>query len=175
MNLLASPTPAWPRQAEVAHFFGAIELGPDGTPTERWQARALVSLNLPYRMRLSWQTETSVRRITCHRAVAASLRGCLAAILEHYGSLTAVQEAGLDLYGGCYNFRPMRGSHTLSMHAYGIAIDLDPEHNRLGAKWGPEKGMMPMAVVEIFERAGWTWGGRWSSRPDCMHFQAASI
>lgn len=184
INLLSSDSatvsstntaPAWPRQAGVPAFFGAIELGPDGLPTERWQARALTTLPLPYPMRLSWETQTTVRKITCHRAVASSLRDCLAGILAHYGSLEAVQAAGMDLYGGCYNFRPMRGSHVLSMHSYGIAIDLDPEHNPMGRKWCDGKGMMPLEVVKIFEGAGWTWGGRWTTRPDAMHFQAASV
>ncbi|MFN2446983.1 MAG: M15 family metallopeptidase [Vicinamibacterales bacterium] len=26
----------------------------------------------------------------------------------------------------------------------------------------------------MFERAGWRWGGRFVSRPDCMHFQATT-
>lgn len=165
----------WPRQADVPGFFGRIELGSSGLPTERWQARALKSLPLPYPMRLAWEPGTTVRRLTCHRAVADSLRDCLASILAHYGSLEAVQAARMDLYGGCYNFRPMRGSHQLSMHSYGIAIDLDPQRNPLGTKWRDDKGMTPLPVVQIFERAGWTWGGRWTSRPDCMHFQAATI
>jgi hypothetical protein len=178
-NTLSSPTSTpvhpWPRQADVPAYFGRIELGADGLPTERWQARCLKTLPLPYPMRLAWDLQTTVRKITCHRAVAESLSCCLAGILAHYGSLEALRAAGMDLYGGCYNFRPMRGGHVLSMHAYGIAIDLDPEHNPLAAKWKEDKAMMPMAVVKIFEAAGWTWGGRWNSRPDCMHFQAASV
>lgn len=169
------PTQPWPRQADVPAFFGRIELGADGRPTERWQTRTLTSLTLPYPMRLSWDLQTTVRKLTCHRAVAESLGVCLSGILAHYGSLESVRAAGMDLYGGCYNFRPMRGGHHLSMHSYGIAIDLDPERNPLAVKWKEGRGMMPMAVVKIFETAGWTWGGRWSSRPDCMHFQAASV
>jgi hypothetical protein len=33
---------------------------------------------------------------------------------------------------------------------------------------------MPMEVVRLFEAAGWKWGGRFQSRPDCMHFQATA-
>jgi hypothetical protein len=34
--------------------------------------------------------------------------------------------------------------------------------------------MMPRAVVDIFEAQGWKWGGNFSTKPDCMHFQATS-
>lgn len=175
MSLLTSSTGAWPAQADAAAFYGRIEIGHDGLPTERWQARALTTVQVPYPFRLAWEPETVVRKITCHRLVAASLTRCLAQLLEHYGSIEALRAAGLDLYGGCYAFRPMRGGAALSMHAYGVAIDLDPDHNPLGRKWQEGGRMMPKAAVEIFETAGWTWGGRWSHRPDCMHFQAARI
>jgi hypothetical protein len=173
--MITSPTAHFPRQAEVPAFYGRIELGHDGRPTERWEARSLTTVQAPYPMRLAWDPATTVRRITCHRLVAQSLTHCLAEILSLYGSLEALRQARLDLYGGCYNFRPMRGGHALSMHSYGIALDLDPEHNPFGQKWIDHKNMMPLEVVEIFESAGWTWGGRWPSKPDPMHFQAAAI
>lgn len=166
--------PAWPRQVDVPTYFGRLELGANGRPTARWEARSLQTVAVPYPLRLAWEPEVVVRRITCHRRVARPLGQCLEAVLAHYGSVEAVRAARMDLYGGCYNFRTMRGSNALSLHSYGIAIDLDPERNALGQKWVEEKGMMPLAVVRIFEAAGWTWGGRWN-RPDAMHFQAARV
>ena len=79
----------------------------------------------------------------------------------------------MHLYGGCYNFRLIKNSNRLSCHAWGAAIDLDPEKNPLGVKYDESKGMMPRAVINIFEAEGWKWGGRFTKRPDCMHFQAA--
>jgi hypothetical protein len=166
---------AWPTQAQVPAFFGKIQLGHDGRPTDRWEARSLTTVLAPYPFRLAWDPATTVRKITCHRLVAQSLLRCLGGILDAYGSPEAVRAAGLDLYGGCYNYRPMRAGSTLSMHSYGIAVDLDPDRNPLGRKWDECKTMMPSRVVDIFENAGWTWGGRWTGRPDCMHFQAARI
>ncbi len=164
----------WPSQANVPAYYGKIELTNDGRPTERWEARCLTKVLTPYPLRLSWEPETVVRKITCHRLVAQSLMQCLARLLEHYGSVEAVRAARLDLFGGCYNFRSMRGGRALSMHSYGIAIDLDPDRNGLGKKWEEGKGMMPKEAVRIFKEAGWTWGGDWS-RADAMHFQAASV
>jgi hypothetical protein len=60
----------------------------------------------------------------------------------------------------------------LSLHAWGAAIDLDPDYNPVGWAWRRDAGMIPMAVVELFEAAGWRWGGQFKGRKDCMHFQA---
>ena len=110
----------------------------------------------------------SIKQITCNVKVAASLRRILSAILAHYGSAEAVKAVNMDVYDGCYNDRSVRGSTKRSMHAYGAAIDMDAEHNALGAtKW-----TMPMAVVDIFESEGWRWGGRYSGRKDAMHMEA---
>lgn len=72
----------------------------------------------------------------------------------------------------------------LSLHAWGIAIDIDPNLNKAREfapdkypePWGPAwlelwpKGL-PQSFVEAFEREGWTWGGRWREFCDPMHFQ----
>lgn len=166
----------WPAQKDVGNFFGAIELGQDGRPTERWESRTLTVVSTPFPLRLSWETQTTVRRIRCHRGVAPDLTRILDEILQLYkGDLEAIKAARMDLYGGCYEFRRARGLAQLSMHSYGVAIDLDPERNGLGVKWEKGKGMMPEEVIEIFEAHGWTWGGRWKTRPDPMHFQAARV
>ena len=88
-----------------------------------------------------------------------------------------------------FNCRRAVGSATgaWSQHAYGLAIDVNPVENPyvLGARVLPPAGerfldrrdVRPgMAVpggvlVRAFERAGWQWGGRWSS-PDYQHFSA---
>jgi hypothetical protein len=163
----------WPKSANIQDFYGRIEIGSDGTPTDRWESRALTQIVPAYPLRASWDTNLRIRKITCNRRVARSLSSIFECILKQYnGSQAAVQAAGLDLYGGCYCFRRVRGGAGLSLHSYGIAIDLDPDHNPLGKLWKPDTGMMPEAVIEIFAEHGWEWGGLWK-RPDPMHFQAA--
>jgi hypothetical protein len=87
-----------------------------------------------------------------------------------------------------YNCRTVAGSGSLSQHAYGRAIDINPLHNPYvkggtvdppeGAAWADrdrdDPGMIRAgdAVVRAFERAGWSWGGYWKSGPDYQHFSA---
>jgi peptidoglycan hydrolase-like protein with peptidoglycan-binding domain len=163
----------WPNQREVPSFFGKHELGRDGHPTERWQTRMLTQIRLPYPMRLAWDLSVTVQRMTCHKLIARDLGAILAEILAHYGSVEAVRAARMDLFGGCYNYRAMRSGAMPSMHSWGIAIDLDPDGN----PFVPErpknpKSSMPDAVVAIFKRHGWAWGGDWNKPFDPQHFQA---
>lgn len=169
---MKTATHPWPAPDALASFFGRIELDHDGLPTNRWESNHLTQIALPFPMRLAWETAAVVRRITCHREVAPSLSRIFAAILAHYGSVEAVRAAGLDLYGGCYNYRPVRGSNTLSLHAYGAAIDLDPDHNAMNTQGA--RGKMPQAVVDIFKAEGWAWGGDFKTRQDPMHFEAVT-
>jgi hypothetical protein len=87
-----------------------------------------------------------------------------------------------------FNCRRAVGSATgaWSMHAYGLAIDVNPVENPyvLGGRALPPAGrrfldrtrpLPGMAVaggvlVEAFEARGWKWGGRWAGTPDYQHF-----
>jgi hypothetical protein len=51
-------------------------------------------------------------------------------ILKEYG-YEKIVELGIDLYGGCFNFRKMRGGSDYSRHSWGIALILDPARNLL--------------------------------------------
>jgi D-alanyl-D-alanine carboxypeptidase len=77
------------------------------------------------------------------------------------------------------------GSGNWSNHAYGHAIDLNPNENPYvgcGAVYDPKsrpyvdrsrhrKGMVTPAVVRAFRSIGWGWGGDWSGdTKDYMHF-----
>jgi hypothetical protein len=166
----------WPRpdRAALDAFYGVHELSSEGKPTARWEATQLVSIVAPYPLRLSWQIGTTVHRLRCHRKVADSLKRILTAIWEACGrNLATVQAARLDLFGGCYEYRRARGGSALSLHAWGAAIDIDPERNGLGVEWRDGAGMLPRFVIDIFRSEGWTWGGDFS-RPDAMHFEATS-
>lgn len=168
------PKVKWPLERDVESFYGRIKLGNDGRPTASWEANNLTTATLPYHMRLSWDTSQTIRRFTCHKVVRPVLETIFEEIWNIYGKDgKAISEARMDLFGGCYNFRRMRGGAKLSMHSWGIAVDIDPDKNPLGKPYNKSHGMMPEEVIAIFAKYGAEWGGRWS-RPDCQHFQFAA-
>ena len=80
--------------------------------------------------------------------------------------------------GGTYNRRAIAGTKRLSPHSWGMAIDLNPQR---GAYWLWAKGKgaaaagkplagPPYEIVQIFEKHGFIWGGKWSHY-DTMHFE----
>lgn len=73
---------------------------------------------------------------------------------------------------GGYSYRKIAGTNTLSKHATGEAIDIDPHPNRgdrLGGG-GPKYGYFdPKIVNAIARRWGLDWGANWRSA-DPMHF-----
>lgn len=133
----------------------------DHTLDPRWQTEFLTRIALPFAIPLSWDKSRVVSQITCHKVVA----DLFTTVFEE------IERAGLQQkltsFGGCFNFRPQRTGTRLSTHAWGIAIDLNPESNSQGTA-----GNMDPAVVGIFKQAGFTWGGEWEGRSrDPMHFQ----
>lgn len=162
----------WPLQRDCAKFYGDPDVNGDGVADRAWEDANIVSLAPRWNMWLAWDPTRQVKRIRIHKACAESLGRILDAIALHYLSQEKIEQHRLHLYGGAYNFRTMRGSNKLSMHAYGCAIDFDPENNPLGKSW--RAGMIPQQAVLIFEQHGWVWGGHWS-RPDAQHFQAARV
>jgi hypothetical protein len=166
----------WPNDTPTAleKAFGPIRLGLSGNPTEAWLRANLITFPAPYPLTLAWPPYATATRIRCHQKVAASLDKIFTAILVHYGTHEKIVQARMHLYGGCYLYRPSRGSNRLSVHAYGAAVDLDPEGNPLGKAWDGGATMMPKEVIEIFKKEGWTWGGDFTKRKDCMHFQATN-
>ncbi len=126
-------------------------------------------------MKLAWELKTKVRKMTVNKKVAEATERIFARTLEHYG-LKRIQELGLDLNGGAYNRRRIIGGQGWSMHAYGIAIDIDPENNQL--KWGRDKARLAKPEYEPFwnivESEGAMSLGR-ERNYDWMHFQFARL
>jgi hypothetical protein len=82
-----------------------------------------------------------------------------------------------------FNYRFISGSRILSMHANGLAIDINPKQNPYvkngtSIPVGSEYKLKNMGTIEpdskivkVFKEKGWTWGGDWKSLKDYQHFQ----
>jgi len=76
----------------------------------------------------------------------------------------------LKTWDGCFNIRKMRGLQSMSLHSWGVAVDLNAFENGLG-----KEPKLSAGFVKCFTDAGFDWGGLWKSRPDGMHFQLKTI
>jgi D-alanyl-D-alanine carboxypeptidase-like protein len=78
---------------------------------------------------------------------------------------------------GTYNCRKIAGTDRVSAHGHGIAIDINTEQTDYW-RWNkprPDgsyayKNKIPAEIVEIFEKHGFIWGGKWHHY-DTMHFE----
>lgn len=140
-----------------------------GKPNQ--QGSYLTTIVLPYPMRLAWDKKTKVHRMRCHKLVADDFKKVFSEILAHYG-LKKIQELGIDLFGGCFNFRAMRGGSDYSRHSWGIAIDLDPERNQLKESSVTARFAKPEydAMIAIFYKHGFVSLGK-EKNYDWMHFE----
>lgn len=152
----------WPRQRDIESFFGA-------------PGAHLGKLTPPYPLRLSWNLDHVVKTVAIHEKCLDSASRVLTRVLEAYGQ-TQISELRLDRFGGCYAPRNKRGGKTLSTHAYGIALDFDPERNQW--KWGRDKAVFARPEYEVWwrlwEEEGWLSLGR-ARDFDWMHVQAARL
>ena len=80
---------------------------------------------------------------------------------------------------GTFNWRKVRGANRQSAHSYGMTIDIGVKYSDYWLWKNPGKketdkityaNRMPHQIVEIFERHGFIWGGRWYHY-DTMHFE----
>lgn len=75
----------------------------------------------------------------------------------------------LITWDGCFNVRKKRELNSLSLHSWGLAIDLNAAWNGLG-----KNPTLSNGFVKCFTDARFEWGGTWT-RKDGMHFQLKSL
>lgn len=76
----------------------------------------------------------------------------------------------LKTFDGCFNIRKKRGLASMSLHSWGLAIDVNAAWNGLH-----KVPQLSAGFVNCFTIAGFDWGGTWTGRVDGMHFQLKSI
>lgn len=147
---------------------------------------------------------TQAGELICNKAIAEDL---VEIFHELYLSGYSIEKVVLvDNYGGddtasmsadntsCFNYRVVDGSASLSKHAYGLAIDINPFYNPyvvFGKGEGGTDYISPAGsevyadrsvsfaykidekdlCYRLFKEHGFTWGGDWNSCKDYQHFQ----
>ena len=78
---------------------------------------------------------------------------------------------------GAFNCRVVAGTQRMSAHGHGITVDIATTHadywywNRADADGRHVyRNRIPWEIVEVFERHGFVWGGKWYHY-DTMHFE----
>ncbi|HEU4515439.1 MAG TPA: M15 family metallopeptidase [Nocardioidaceae bacterium] len=105
--------------------------------------------------------------VQCHKAMLPQLRGALREVVAR----GLADEVHPEEYGGCYvpRFIGRDPKQGLSLHTWGIAVDLNVPGNQRGVA-----GEINRDVVAIFKRWGFAWGGDWAWT-DPMHFELAEL
>jgi len=141
-----------------------------GKPNETGEGY-LTTILLPYPMRLAWDLDTKVSKMRCHKLAAEAFLNVFNDLLAEYG-MKEIERLGIDLFGGCFNYRKMRGGTSWSTHACGIAVDLDPARNKLKETAKTARFARPeyQPMIDIFYRHGFISLGI-EKNYDWMHFQ----
>jgi len=106
--------------------------------------------------------------------------------MEHYQGDDKSSMA--DNNSTCFCYREITGGGAISIHAYGLAIDINPHQNpyiNSAAEVLPTEGIaylnrtnlrpgMAESIVKIFQENGFSiWGGNWNTPIDWQHFQTS--
>lgn len=157
-----STKPTWPKQSAMDSFYGTKGTGQ-------------TMLVLPFPMRIAWDTGSKVSKFSCHSKVKESLERIFVRTLDHYG-IEEIKRLNLDLFGGCLNVRKMRGGSAWSIHSWGCAVDIDPDHNQL--KWGKDRASLAKPECDPWWRIVYDEGAIGLGRErdfDWMHTQFARL
>ena len=125
-------------------------------------------VTLPFPLRLSWDLKSEIRRLNVNVEMADDFVNAMDEMLSVIG-LTAINACGLDITGGCYNRRKIRGGTKWSSHSWGTAIDINPLANPMGKSadktlFGTDARYL--AAAEILHKHGFR-----TLATDNMHWQ----
>lgn len=152
-------------------------------------------------LHINFQGLPQVGEIICNKAIAQDLTEIFYALytagypiekirlIEEYdGDDTLSME---DNNTSCFNYRVVDGTSSLSKHAYGMAIDINPLYNPYVTYPNGKRRVSPAASViyadrsqdfpckidkndlcyQLFKEYGFIWGGSWKTMKDYQHFQ----
>lgn len=135
--------------------------------------------------------------LVCNKAIAHDLLCIFRALFSRTYPINSIRlvddfeasdEASMRANNtSCFNYRTVTGTKTLSKHAIGMAVDINPLQN----PYIKGKRIQPSTAVEfvdrnkdfphkideddfckeVFTSFGFRWGGNWRSTKDYQHFE----
>lgn len=162
---------------------------------------ATIALSELRYLRLSYvdfDGEHRTGEMVCNAAIADDLLEIFQVLYEEEYPIRSILL--VDEFGGsddesmkadntsCFNFRTVPGSKSLSRHAFGMAVDVNPLENPYINRSGvimpaegepyvdrtrdfPHKITRDDLCCRLFVEHGFTWGGNWTDRKDYQHFE----
>ena len=156
---------------------------PQGCPVKRSELRYLTLRHW------NMQGEEKAGELVCNAQIADDLLAIFEELYDaHYPihSVRLIDDFGADDEASVeanntssFCYRKVAGTKTLSRHARGMAIDINPKDNPM-VKAKRKGGPIPKVAHTItesdicykaFRKRGFTWGGHWRTVKDYQHFQ----
>ena len=153
-------------------------------------------------LHINFEGNATEGELICNKAIAQDLVEIFYELYQNEYQLESVRL--IDEYDGdddasmednntsCFNYRVVSGSTSLSKHALGLAIDINPLYNPyITYKKDGTENIAPVSALpyadrdtsfpykideddlcyKLFTERGFTWGGNWNSCKDYQHFQ----
>ncbi len=164
-------------------------------------AITLDELSYLHLLHVDFEGNVAEGELICNSAIAQDLVEIFYELYENEYQIEKILL--IDVYDGddtasmednntsCFNYRTVEGSDSLSRHALGLAVDINPFYNPYvtypdgvetispaGSESYADRGTnFPYKIDEddlcykLFRQHGFTWGGNWNSCKDYQHFQ----
>lgn len=150
---------------------------------------------------VDFQGETQTGELICNKRIAKDLAEIFKELYENRYPIDKIRLVDeydadddlscLDNNTSCFNFRVVGGTKSLSKHALGLAVDINPFYNPYvtypngverisppgSEPYGDRSADFPYKIdyddlcYQLFTAHGFTWGGDWKSLKDYQHFQ----
>ena len=125
-------------------------------------------------VKIKWMPKSTNRSVWVTRINGVDKK--LAAVSRELDQLPPALKKYVTKTAGTFNWRTISGTKRLSTHAFGTAIDINIDYSHYW-KWDKKskgklayKNRIPKPIIEIFEKHGFIWGGKWYHY-DTMHFE----
>ena len=186
-----------PLSVDLEHYITGVSF-----PSDDESVISYEDLRYLHIMYYNFEGNPAEGELICNQAIAQDLVEIFYSLYQNEYQLENVQL--IDAYDGddiasmeanntsCFNYRIVAGSTSLSKHAYGLAIDINPLYNPYvsyekdgtqnvspvsASVYADRDAQFPYKIDEndlcykLFKEHGFTWGGDWNSCKDYQHFQ----